>query len=117
MSDLLDELTAQDLQTNNARKDINEEYSSFDDSGEWFEFRIAGNEDRLSDKSHFEFFCDDVSYVLSSSRIVESYDFKYIHNDEQTKVIYNSRYIVRIKLNITGVCHQPATLKMSRLGS
>ena len=50
MSDLLDELTAQDLQANNARKVIDEEYSSFDDSGEWFEFRIAGNEDRLSDK-------------------------------------------------------------------
>ena len=103
MSDLLDELTAQDLQTNNARRVINEDYSSFDDSGEWFEFRIAGNEDRLSDKSHFESFCDDMSYVLSSSRIVESYDFKYIHNDEQTRVIYNNHYIVRVKLNITGV--------------
>ena len=103
MSDLLDELTAQDLQTNNARKVIDEEYSSFDDSGEWFEFRIAGNEDRLSDKSHFESFCDDMSYVLSSSRIVESYDFKYIHNDEQKKVIYNSQYVVRVKLHITGV--------------
>ena len=103
MSDLLDELTAQDLQTNNARKVIDEEYSSFDDSGEWFEFRIAGNEDRLSDKNHFESFCDDMSYVLSSSRIVESYDFKYIHNDEQTRVIYNSQYVVRVKLHITGV--------------
>lgn len=103
MSDLLDELTAQDLQTNNARRVIDEEYSSFDDSGEWFEFRITGNKDRLSDKSHFESFCDDMSYVLSSSRIVESYDFKYIHNDEQTRVIYNSHYIVRVKLNITGV--------------
>ena len=103
MSDLLDELTAQDLQTNNARKVIDEEYSSFDDSGEWFEFRIAGNEDRLSDKSHFESFCDDMSYVLSSSRIVESYDLKYIHNDEQTRVIYNSHYVVRVKLHITGV--------------
>lgn len=103
MSDLLDELTTQDLQTNNARKVIDEEYSSFDDSGEWFEFRIAGNEDRLSDKSHFESFCDDMSYVLSSSRIVESYDFKYIHNDEQKKVIYNSQYVVRVKLHITGV--------------
>ena len=88
---------------NNARKVIDEEYSSFDDSGEWFEFRIAGNEDRLSDKSHFESFCDDVSYVLSSSRIVESYDFKYIHNDEQTRVIYNNHYVVRVKLHITGV--------------
>ena len=103
MPDLLDELTAQDLQANNARKVIDEEYSSFDDSGEWFEFRIAGNEDRLSDKSHFESFCDDMSYVLSSSRIVESYDFKYIHNDEQTRDIYNSHYIVRVKLNIIGV--------------
>lgn len=103
MPDLLDELTAQDLQMNNARKVIDEEYSSFDDSGEWFEFRIAGNEDRLSDKSHFESFCDDMSYVLSSSRIVESYDFKYIHNDEQTRVIYNSHYVVRVKLHITGV--------------
>ena len=103
MPDLLDELTTQDLQANNARKVIDEEYSSFDDSGEWFEFRIAGNEDRLSDKSHFESFCDDMSYVLSSSRIVESYDFKYIHNDEQTRVIYNNHYIVRVKLNITSV--------------
>ena len=103
MPDLLDELTTQDLQANNARKVIDEEYSSFDDSGEWFEFRIAGNEDRLSDKSHFESFCDDMSYVLSSSRIVESYDFKYIHNDEQTRVIYNNHYVVRVKLHITGV--------------
>ena len=103
MPDLLDELTTQDLQANNARKVIDEEYSSFDDSGEWFEFRIAGNEDRLSDKSHFESFCDDMSYVLSSSRIVESYDFNYIHNDEQSRVIYNNHYVVRVKLNITGV--------------
>ena len=103
MSDLLDELTTQDLQMNNARKVIDEEYNSFDDSGEWFEFKITGNKDRLSDKSRFKSFCDDVSYVLSSSRIVESYDFKYIHNDEQTKVIYNSHYVVRVKVNITGV--------------
>ena len=103
MPDILDKLTAQDLQTNNARKVINEEYSSFDDSGEWFEFRIAGNEDRLSDKSHFESFCDDMSYVLSSSRIVESYDFNYIHNDEQTRDRYNNHYVVRVKLNIIGV--------------
>ena len=103
MPDLLDELTTQDLQANNARKVIDEEYSSFDDSGEWFEFRIAGNEDRLSDKSRFKSFCDDVSYILSSSRIVESYDFKYIHNDEQTRDIYNNHYVVRVKLHITGV--------------
>ena len=103
MPDLLDELTTQDLQMNNAREVIDEEYSSFDDSGEWFEFRIAGNQDRLSDKSHFESFCDDMSYVLSSSRIVESYDFNYIHNDEQTRDIYNNHYVVRVKLHITGV--------------
>ena len=78
MPDLLDELTTQDLQANNARKVIDEEYSSFDDSGEWFEFRISEKEDGIPDKSRFKSFCDDVSYVLSSSRIVESYDFKYI---------------------------------------
>ena len=101
MPDLLDELTTQDLQANNARKVIDEEYSSFDDSGEWFEFRIAGNEDRLSDKSHFESFCDDMSYVLSSSRIVESYDFKYIHNDEQTRFIYKNHYVVKSVVLLT----------------
>ena len=88
MADLLDELTIQDVSVDAASKVVEEEYDDFDNSGVWFDFKVGGV------KSTFQEFTDDIAYILKSMRVVESFTFATVTEDDA------DIYCISVKLRL-----------------